>query len=329
MVMICALGLFSGLKAQSFQFLQPGVSGFPQITEFQDQFSFYFFLRNASTAPYTGNLRVFVEVNGSAPDQVDSIYVQNFAVGDSILFVPQNYTVDNPPYVLGRNGVVIWIVDDDLKPVSNFDSLDVFIVDRPALRIGGLGLPGFPGEVESGDLIDFSVHIENVFTEDFDDSLGILLTINGESYEIFAPGKVKVPAESGILFEVEDFRIDAPPFWVGRNLVEVQPQGQGDVLNIPNYEREVEMRGPVSVLAEQNDWLRVYPVPVRGSFRVEIPLPRRLRQLRLVDLAGRSIAEYAPANAYQVPNNLPAGSYFLHAELDNGERIFRKIQFMP
>ena len=318
-----------GLKGQSFQFLQPGVSGFPQVTEFQDQFTFYFFIHNTSTQSYTGDLRVRMAVNGNAPSTVDSTFVQNFSVGDSLLFVIQNYTVTTASYKLGQNGVVIWIVDDDLLPVTEDDSFDVFIIDRPAFRIGGLGLDGFPTTATWGEQFDFSVHVENLYSEAYFDTLAIEMAVNGTRKVFQSPGKVHLQAYGSTLFPIQGFVIETPPFQAGSNVVAARAVGNANSLSIPNHEQFLDLLGPVSAPAPLEESLRIVPHPVRKDFRIELPRPRRISTLVLRDLRGHVVARYRPASRFSLPEHLPPGPYFLDLTLDNGQRLYRPLWVAP
>ncbi len=327
-IVFLALVFLTGnqLQAQNFQFWQPGVSGFPQVAEFQDQFTFYFYLRNTTTSNYSGTLKVRSIVNNDPPVDLDSMVVQNFAVGDSILFVLNNYTITQPAYKLGQNGVVIWIVDDDLTPVSEEDSLDVFIVDRPAFRIGVQGMAGFPPVVSAGDEFDFTVHVENAYDGDYEDSLWLDLKIGDLTYTWQSPGPIYLPGRGGYLFEINDFVVENPPFVSGDNVLRARARGTQNTLSIPNHEQIATFLGPVGRPSAAQWKLGLFPHPIQDYFSLALPPQSRLQQLRLYDVQGRLQLMWDAQHRFELPKAFPSGTYLLQAEFQSGPPIFQRIQ---
>lgn len=318
------------LSAQpSFRLADPGVLNFPTIAQAQDPANFFLYISNQDTAAYSGGLYVRMQVNGGTPLDFGPYAVQQFAPGDSALLAVSNYNIQTPPFVNGRNGVVIWVVDDNLRPVSDTDSVDVQIVNGPALRIGAFGAPGFPEQAEAGSEHVFQVHIENASAQTYSDTVWLAVRVNGEEQIYHTEGVQTLPGGGGFFFPVQGYPLTMPPYHYGPNEVQFEAWGTGGTVAVGDLKVNLDLLGGVGTVEASEGQFQASPNPTTGVVHLNFKGSGK-GEVEVMGSDGRVLHRLPLRSELDLRAlGLPQGFYWIGVRLASGDRLTRPVLYWP
>jgi hypothetical protein len=276
----------------AFSILPPGITMLPTYANANTAVSFAYTLQYNGSTPFTGNLYTYSDVNGSGtPQVIDTISLSNFNPGASHHDTVHNYLLSaNPgPFSNGRNGIVIWVADDNFSAISDSTDAEILVVCGPAFRITNT-TNGIPTNGILGCDHDFDIDITNVHENCYKDTLYLNCAANGNTpIRVATPDQVQLPYSMPTIVRIEGFPFSQDVFHIGWNALRMWATGRdgcfaADTLGLSLYIASSSTGVPdpdqVQVLA--------WPNPCYDHLQLSGKMPPQTR-LELVDALGHQI----------------------------------------
>lgn len=285
-------GIGNALNAQAILKLgAQGVLNYPTVVNYDDSVSLAFYVVNSGTTPFSDTIITRQVVNGNPVKSIDTTGTVMINPGDSVLVTIVDYDFLDPDFVLGRNGIVVWVTDDNLSPAVNEDSAEVFLTDGPAFRFGNMGITGFPLNAETGTVYSFFLHVENYHLDEYLDTLYITVAVNGDTLEYPSAGKVWLPGLSSIVYNQQGFEFQVPPFALGSNAAKIWIRGTEDAMAIDTALVSVQLGEATSAGEATDSYFRNWPNPAVVGDRINIQSEKVLERIVVVDFSGEIVLE--------------------------------------
>lgn len=321
----------TGAMGQIFQIQAPGIREIPPGHNPNTHFAFQFKIKNISGSSYTGSIIAMVEVEGGGTRMIDSSYVTQNGSGNLYTIMVDSFVVDTPFFSYGRNGIVVWVVDDNFNPISDSDSTDLYVTNQPSFLLGESGLREFHSVVDTAEYYDFGLRVVNAFSEDYVDTLYLHLLTDEAYYKLPTLGPVRVRANKHKNFSIEDFKYPAPPFWRGINPMRLWVDGVGQAPSLDTIDVEVELiNGPEKLPPSSPPAGFAVRNPTNGPIVITTPSDLEVLGLELYDTAGRKVLVRTGGdlvNLAELPQ-FTDGLFWLNIYLSDGSQQQSKLLFV-
>ena len=337
-ILFLLLGIFCvapQAEAQIFEIMSPGISNIPPGHHVGSSFGFSFRIKNNSGQSYTGSLITLASVNGSGPIQLDSTYATVAPNGNGNTFdiVIDSFPVTTPPFILGANGVVVWVVDDTFNPISNADSTTTVVTDQPSFMLTPTGIIDFPESVVTEKQYDFAFRVSNVYEENYNDTLFFNLQGAGHIFRIPSSNKVRINGDKSKEVVFAGFEYLSPPFELGYNPVKIWVDGTNGAVALDTLDinLDVASRTTVGATGQQNPGVLSLGNPSRGPIVIRTRPGIGVKGLQLYNLAGQMVFERQGADPVDLvrDSELGSGMYWLSVDLSDASRFQAKLLYFP
>lgn len=327
--------LWGGMaSAQIFQIQNPGIRDVPPGHNHNSHFAFQFKIKNVSGQSYTGPLISLVEVIGGGVRRIDSAYTTSTGNGNNFTIFVDSFVVDTPFFNYGRNGIVVWVVDDNLNPISDYDSTELYVTDQPSFLLGESGLRQFDPVVDTALYYDFKLRVVNAFNEDFEDTLFLNLQTEEGYFRLPSENTVLIRANKHSDFYVRDFKYPAPPFWKGINPMRLWVDGTGTSPSLDTVEVDVELiNGPEQAPGGGGGTVPTsigIMSPTNGPVVISPPASTTVQAVELWDMQGKRVLVHKGSGDLDL-SQLPQfteGLYWLNVQLSDGSQQQSKLLFV-
>ncbi len=285
-------GMGTILKGQpALQLGAQGLLNYPVVADLDDEFDLSFYVVNSGNSVFNDNIVTRQTINGNPVQSIDITGNILINPGDSVMVTITEYEFDSPQFNLGRNGIVVWVTDDNLSPNINEDSISVILTDGPAFRIGGMGITGFPSTADTSGLYSFDIEIENFHEDDYFDTLFVTLSVGSDTMEYPSTGKVSVQGQSSTVYTQSEVRFLVPPFAFGSNEVNIWVRGTGQTFAIDTLTKTFQL-GPTTSIGEFTvESFSHWPNPILAGELLFIKAAKPLDRIMIADISGRIIYE--------------------------------------
>ena len=304
-----------------------GVLNYPEVADNFDIISISFYVVNTGNVAFNDTIVTRQSVNGNTPKSIDLTETVFINPGDSSLVTINGYNFMDPDFNLARNGIVIWVTDENLTPTPNQDTLEFFLTSGPAFRIGSLGISGFPIYADTSTNYSFDIHVENNHQENYADTLYVLLKANGNTSVYQSAGPVLIPGLSSIVYNQSLVTFEVPPYLMGMNDVKIWVQGTGDAMAIDTVDRVLYV-GPVTsndneVLSQITTW----PNPIAENAPIRIQSSKLIKEVEVYSFDGRLLRKIGVEDLEVVmpSEGLGHGYFMLSIHMEDDERVLQKM----
>jgi len=320
---------YLGLNGQNLQIMPPGIS-LPNVYTIGSTFSFDFKLKKTSGQTVTGSFRTMMSVNGSTAFMVDSVQasVAQNGNGNTFDIEVDSVPVTSPPFIQGANGVVVWVIDDNFNPITEFDTNTIVYSTQPGLMLTPGGLINFPSNPETFTPYDLRFEVTNYFDQDYEDTLFVNIWAAGHYFRLPTAGKVEVKSEQSKQFDIEHFEFIAPPWELGFNPVQIWVDGIGAVA-LDTVETSLDLTGTVGLSPGLEPAVIGMRNPTHGPVVIRTRADIEVLRLDLYDLTGKLVLRHADAGLLDLADtSLQDGMYWVSAHLSDGSMYRAKLLFV-
>ncbi len=324
---------FTGTYGQSFDYIAPGIN-LPNVYQpaTGPSFSFSFKLKETNNQPYSGSFRTMASVNGGPAFMVDSIQasVAQNGNGNTYDIVVDSFPATTPPFIQGANGVVVWVIDDNFNPISDFDTSNVVYATQPSFMLTPTGLVNFPTNVETETDYQFRMEVTNFYDQPYSDTVYMNLWGAGNFYRLPSKKIVSFAPEERKAFDVQDFAYETPPWELGFNPARVWVDGNGAVaLDTIDTSLDLSSKTVVSVDDLVEDAVTGLRNPTHGPIVIKTRADISIQQIDIYDLAGRHVLRRSDDVMVDLSeSHLDDGMYWLSAQLSDGSTYRAKLLFV-
>ena len=319
------------VNAQIFEIQTPGVTGVPAGMQPGDYFDIDFRIKTNNNQPYSGQIEVRVAVNGTTlslnPNHIDIAQNGN---GNTFDISVDSIEVLFPPFMLGHNGVVVWVVDDNFTPISDQGSVGTVVSAVPALALTEEGPVDFPMNPIFEKTYQFRFSVTNVHKETFNDRVQLHLYGAGQEF-VIQSDPVSIPPNSAVEVDFPGFIYNNPPFENGFNPIDIWANSD-DAISLDTLDRDLDIRSSTSVGRPQpsNPAVVGFRNPTDGPLIIRTKPGTIVKSVSLHDLSGRMVFAHAGIDAIDLAadTQLEDGMYWMSAQLSDGSRLLAKLLFV-
>lgn len=317
-----------------FGILPPGISMLPAYANANTAASFAYAFQNNGSAAFTGDLYTFADVNGNgSPQALDTISLVNFQPGAVYLDTVRDYMLyANPgPFVNGRNGIVIWVADDNFAAISDSIGAEILVVCGPAFRLANPS-NGLPMNGTLGCPHDFDVAVTNVHETCYKDTLYLNFQANGKPpVRIATDNQVQLPFSLATPVHIQDFAFSEDVFDIGWNDLRVWATGREGCFAADTLGLLLYIMSPTSFDDPAQDKLAVlaWPNPCHDQLQLIGKVPAHTL-LELVDATGKTLSIGKWRNHIDLQAlQLAAGHYTLRVLMPDKPALHIPLAYLP
>jgi hypothetical protein len=323
----------SAYAQATFSILPPGISMLPSYANANTTTSFAYALQYNGTTPFTGDLYTYADVNGvTVLPALDTITVSGLAPGAILLDTVQNFNLSaNPgPFVNGRNGIVIWVADDNFSAISDSSAADILVACGPAFRLFNNMSAGVPSNGTMGCVHEFDIDVVNINEVCYKDTLFLHVEANrSRQYDLATSDTVQLPFSISTSVRIRDFVLRPDIFQEGWNDLRIWASGHNGCFAVDSLSLQIFISSSTESLDRTGLHVAVWPNPSTQWLHLEGNAPGGTR-LTLYDGLGcrRDLGRWRDQIDLGALH-LPQGTYTLFIQAPGKLPLCIPIAYLP
>ena len=318
----------------TFSILAPGITLLPAYANANTTTQFSYTLQYNGTTPFTGNLYTYVDVNGITQlPALDTITVTGLNPGDTYTDTVQDFRLSaNPgPFVNGRNGIVIWVADDNFNAISDSSGVEILVACGPAFRLFN-STNGIPNSGLMGLTHDFDIEVENIHEICYKDTLYLNVRANNVGLlKVATTDMVQLPFATPTSVHIQQFPFTPDVFVAGWNDVRMWVSGRDGCFAADSLSLQLYVATATSTPGPHPGDLQVlaWPNPTAHHLFLRGDVPAHT-QLMLTDVLGHRTPLGEWREDLDLPSlHIPHGHYILTVLTPRKQVLHIPLAYLP